>query len=76
MHASQLDQPMKASAIAEVGDELVNDAYHELMLTGARRMVSLGLGHWEYRTGWGASTLWGDPNSDRTMVVYYDGSYN
>lgn len=75
VHASELEQPWTAEKVAEFADDFVSDSYHELLGIGGRVMANNGLGHWVYRAGYGASTLWADPEAqNRTIVVWYDGS--
>lgn len=71
-----LKKPVTAGEVWDVavnGPGFVEDNYHALLVTGARRLKVLDFGHFEYRTGWGSSTLWGDPNSEGTLVIDYEG---
>ncbi len=72
----QLSQPILARDVVEQENDLVDDQYHELLKVGALKMYLEGLGHWQYRTGWSSSTLWGSPDTESTAVVYKDGSVN
>ncbi len=76
LHVSQLSQPILARAVVEQGGDLMDDQYHQLIKIGAMRMYLEGLGHWQYRTGWSSSTLWGSPDTESTAVVHFDGSVN
>jgi hypothetical protein len=74
MHLQDLGNDRSAAAVVRYADDFINDSYHELIITGARVLLRIGLKQFEYVAGYSNSTLWSDASGENFISVRGDGT--
>jgi hypothetical protein len=74
LHLQDMGIDRTANHIDENAEQFIKDDYHALIITGARVLVRMGCGKFEYVAGYSSSTLWSDAPADNFITVRADGS--